>query len=438
MQPSPVVTLNRAVAVSKVRGPAAALAMIEPLAAQLSGYFHFFGVKGRAAAAARPRRRGPRRLRPRHRARQYRRGSRPHPDAPRPADQEQRTKRRRRPGFELAVKKIFLRSRNGARSFVLGVSLELHGIGVQRGLIAALRSHVRGQTVTTQQHIRIEIPQGVLNGRTTAGKTTSDQTLIERIAVGDKLAMRVLFARHHVRVYRFVARLVRDETLAEDVVGEMFLDVWRQAATFKARAAVLQPGCSRSRASRRCRCCGAKAKRRWTRRPRARSRTRPTTRKLQCGRRSEVKFSASAGRNCRQNIGTSSISSFGESDRRGRRDNRNPREHREDAHVLREEALGRVAQRRRLGCVISGDDAARFAVVSGVPVVNRKLREWCTAHESVAAKAQCRPITRRQEQGPTLRRNQWSNWMLPVQMFGGDFFRTLDRRAAMRAATKAP
>ena len=55
MQPSPVVTLNRAVAVSKVAGPAAALAMIEPLAPQLSGYFHFFGVQGRAAHAARPR-----------------------------------------------------------------------------------------------------------------------------------------------------------------------------------------------------------------------------------------------------------------------------------------------------------------------------------------------------------------------------------------------
>ena len=46
LQPSPVVTLNRAVAVSKVRGPAAALAMIEPLAAALDGYFNFFGVKG--------------------------------------------------------------------------------------------------------------------------------------------------------------------------------------------------------------------------------------------------------------------------------------------------------------------------------------------------------------------------------------------------------
>src|SRR6201986_4801050 len=46
MQPSPVVTLNRAVAVSKVRGPEAALEMIEPLAPRLSNYFHFFGVRG--------------------------------------------------------------------------------------------------------------------------------------------------------------------------------------------------------------------------------------------------------------------------------------------------------------------------------------------------------------------------------------------------------
>lgn len=46
MQPSPVVTLNRAVAVSKLRGPEAALAMIEPLAERLDGYFHFHGLRG--------------------------------------------------------------------------------------------------------------------------------------------------------------------------------------------------------------------------------------------------------------------------------------------------------------------------------------------------------------------------------------------------------
>jgi RNA polymerase sigma-70 factor (ECF subfamily) len=50
--------------------------------------------------------------------------------------------------------------------------------------------------------------------------------------------MQVLFARHHVRVYRFVLRLVRDEMTAEDVVNEVFLDVWRQASRFAGRSAV--------------------------------------------------------------------------------------------------------------------------------------------------------------------------------------------------------
>ena len=46
LQPSPVVTLNRAVAVAKTQGPEQALAMIEPLAGKLAGYFYFFGVRG--------------------------------------------------------------------------------------------------------------------------------------------------------------------------------------------------------------------------------------------------------------------------------------------------------------------------------------------------------------------------------------------------------
>ncbi len=46
MQPSPVVTLNRAVATAKVHGPEAALAMLEPLESRLSGYFHYFGARG--------------------------------------------------------------------------------------------------------------------------------------------------------------------------------------------------------------------------------------------------------------------------------------------------------------------------------------------------------------------------------------------------------
>ena len=64
-----------------------------------------------------------------------------------------------------------------------------------------------------------------------------DAALIGRIAAGDKLAMRALFARHHVRIFRFVARLVRDHQLAEDVVSEVFLEVWRHAAAFESRSA---------------------------------------------------------------------------------------------------------------------------------------------------------------------------------------------------------
>ena len=50
--------------------------------------------------------------------------------------------------------------------------------------------------------------------------------------------MQVLFARHQVRVYRFVLRLVGNQTAAEDLVSEVFLDVWRQAGRFEGRAAV--------------------------------------------------------------------------------------------------------------------------------------------------------------------------------------------------------
>jgi RNA polymerase sigma-70 factor, ECF subfamily len=46
MQPSAVVSLNRAVAAAKVRGAQAALAMIEPLAPKLDGYFYFHGARG--------------------------------------------------------------------------------------------------------------------------------------------------------------------------------------------------------------------------------------------------------------------------------------------------------------------------------------------------------------------------------------------------------
>ena len=71
-----------------------------------------------------------------------------------------------------------------------------------------------------------------------AASEASDETLIGRIAGGDQLAMRTLFARHRVALYRWLLRLVRDEALAGDLLSDVFLDVWRQAASFRGRASV--------------------------------------------------------------------------------------------------------------------------------------------------------------------------------------------------------
>jgi RNA polymerase sigma-70 factor, ECF subfamily len=77
-----------------------------------------------------------------------------------------------------------------------------------------------------------------LRAQAAAPETASDEMLIRRIAQGDQLAMRTLFGRHRVPLYRWLLRLVGDEALAEDLLSDVFLDVWRQAATFESRSSV--------------------------------------------------------------------------------------------------------------------------------------------------------------------------------------------------------
>jgi RNA polymerase sigma-70 factor, ECF subfamily len=71
-----------------------------------------------------------------------------------------------------------------------------------------------------------------------ARETSSDINLINRIATGDKLAMQTLFARHRTFVYRWLLGFVSNETLAEDLLSEVFFDVWRQADRFEGRSSV--------------------------------------------------------------------------------------------------------------------------------------------------------------------------------------------------------
>src|SRR5262245_34379503 len=67
---------------------------------------------------------------------------------------------------------------------------------------------------------------------------TTDEALVAAMVGGDKQALQVLFARHNVRVYRFVLRVLNDEAMAEDVVSEVFFEAWRQAEKFEARSRV--------------------------------------------------------------------------------------------------------------------------------------------------------------------------------------------------------
>jgi RNA polymerase sigma-70 factor, ECF subfamily len=65
-----------------------------------------------------------------------------------------------------------------------------------------------------------------------------DATLVARIASSDRVAMRIFYTRHHARVRRFILRFVDDGALADDLMHEAFLHVWRNAAGFAGRGPV--------------------------------------------------------------------------------------------------------------------------------------------------------------------------------------------------------
>ena len=66
----------------------------------------------------------------------------------------------------------------------------------------------------------------------------SDQALVRSMADGDKRALKLLFLRHHARVHCFVLGLISNESTAEEVVNEVFLEAWRHAREFKGRSQV--------------------------------------------------------------------------------------------------------------------------------------------------------------------------------------------------------
>jgi RNA polymerase sigma-70 factor (ECF subfamily) len=66
----------------------------------------------------------------------------------------------------------------------------------------------------------------------------SDADLMSLVAQGERSALELLFRRHNAKVFRFLARLVDNEAIAEELVSEVFVEVWRHAGAFAARSQV--------------------------------------------------------------------------------------------------------------------------------------------------------------------------------------------------------
>lgn len=76
---------------------------------------------------------------------------------------------------------------------------------------------------------------------TTAAMTTAadtDEALVRKIATGDRDAMRLLFHKHNAPVFRYILRMVRNEATADDLISDVFMDVWQQAGRFEGRSSV--------------------------------------------------------------------------------------------------------------------------------------------------------------------------------------------------------
>jgi len=85
--------------------------------------------------------------------------------------------------------------------------------------------------------------QGVGRGSATMTKAADDAQLIKRVATRDENALRTLFTRHQVPVFRYIVRLVRNDAVAEELTNEVFLDVWRNAPNFEDLAAATVVDC---------------------------------------------------------------------------------------------------------------------------------------------------------------------------------------------------
>lgn len=67
-------------------------------------------------------------------------------------------------------------------------------------------------------------------------QTAGDRALLEAVARREQAAFRRLHARHSVRVFRFLMRLVQNQATAEELLNEVFLEIWQHADRYEGRS----------------------------------------------------------------------------------------------------------------------------------------------------------------------------------------------------------
>ena len=68
------------------------------------------------------------------------------------------------------------------------------------------------------------------------GDFADDLDLMGRLASGDQQALRLLYMRYQLRVFRFIVRITRNEAVAEEQANEVFIEVWRNAKSYEGRS----------------------------------------------------------------------------------------------------------------------------------------------------------------------------------------------------------
>lgn len=65
-----------------------------------------------------------------------------------------------------------------------------------------------------------------------------DLFLARRIAAGDAAALRLAYQQHSLRVFHFIKRFVADHATAEDVLADVFTDLWQHASRYQGRSSL--------------------------------------------------------------------------------------------------------------------------------------------------------------------------------------------------------